>query len=299
MDSKLILSLDLSKRLSNTGFRLAFPAWLMIALIYIAPLIALVCLSFTDYEMGAVSFNWIFFKNYFHLANDPIFKRSFFNTIQYIFILVPPSVVLGLLVALLIHSRSKTRSTYEVIYFLPVTTTLIAMATVWQFLLHPKLGPIQKIFEFMGFDSPNFLGDPSWMIPTLAIIGIWQLLGFNMIIYLSGLSNISQDLYDAALVDGITNPVDRFLKITWPMLGPTTLFVIVTSSITGFKIFDTVAVLTQGRNGSEVLLYDIYLEGFTYSKMGYASALTLIFLIIVLTLSAWQAMHMDKRVHYQ
>ena len=144
----------------------------------------------------------------------------------------------------------------------------------------------------------NFLGDPTLMMATLAAIGIWQLIGFNMILFLTGLSNIPKELYEAASMDGVTHSLDRFLSITWPMLGPTTLFVVVTSTITGFKVFDTVAVLTQGRNQSEVLLYDIYLEGFTYAKMGYASVLTLIFLLIIVGLSAWQSKHMDKTVHY-
>jgi multiple sugar transport system permease protein len=119
-----------------------------------------------------------------------------------------------------------------------------------------------------------------------------------MILFLTGLSNIPKELYEAAAIDGVNHPVDRFFSVTLPMLAPTTLFVLVTSTITGFKVFDTVAVLTQGRNQSEVLLYDIYLEGFTYSNMGYASVLTLIFLLIIVGLSAWQSMHMDKKVHY-
>ena len=172
------------------------------------------------------------------------------------------------------------------------------MATVWQFLLHPKLGPINSMLNWVGISPQNFLGDPTLMIATLAGIGVWQLIGFNMILFLTGLSNIPKELYEAAAIDGVNHPVDRFFSVTLPMLGPTTLFVLVTSTITGFKVFDTVAVLTQGRNQSEVLLYDIYLEGFTYSNMGYASVLTLIFLFIIVGLSAWQSMHMDKKVHY-
>jgi multiple sugar transport system permease protein len=248
--------------------------------------------------MGNVDIEWIGFSNFSRVLNDVVFKRSLWNTLLYVLIVVPLSVGGGMFIALLIHARRRTRSFYEVVYFLPVTSTLIAMATVWQFLLHPKLGPINSMLSWVGMSSQNFLGDPTLMIATLAGIGVWQLIGFNMILFLTGLSNIPKELYEAAAIDGVNHPVDRFFSVTLPMLGPTTLFVLVTSTITGFKVFDTVAVLTQGRNQSEVLLYDIYLEGFTYSNMGYASVLTLIFLLIIVGLSAWQSMHMDKKVHY-
>ena len=261
-------------------------------------MIVLLVLGFTDYEMGAININWVGFSNFKRLWVDPVFQRSIWNTLMYVVYVVPISVIGGLLIALLVHARTKTRSFYEVVYFLPVTSTLIAMATVWQFLLHPKLGPVNMIIQFVGFSTQNFLGDPALMIPTLAAIGVWQLLGFNMILFLTGLSSIPKDLYEAASIDGVTQPLDKFFKVTLPMLGPTTMFVCVTSMITAFKVFDTVAVLTQGRNQSEVLLYDIYLEAFTYSNMGYAAVLTLTFLAVIVGLSTWQAKYIDRKVHY-
>ena len=290
--------ISLSTRQSISGFLLSMPSVILLLALYAVPMICLFLLAFTDYEMGNVVIKWIGLTNFIQILKDPVFKRSLWNTLIYVALVVPISILGGLLIALLVHARTKTRSFYEVIYFLPVTSTLIAMATVWQFLLHPKLGPINSILKLLGIPAQNFLGDPTLMIATLAAIGVWQLVGFNMILFLTGLSSIPKEIYEAAAIDGVTNSIDKFLKITLPMLGPTTLFVLVTSSITGFKVFDTVAVLTQGRNQSEVLLYDIYLEGFTYSKMGYASVLTLVFLLIIVGLSAWQALHMDKKVHY-
>ena len=290
--------ISLSARQSISGFLLSMPSVILLLALYVVPMICLFLLAFTDYEMGNVVIKWIGLTNFNQVLKDPVFKRSLLNTLIYVALVVPISILGGLFIALLVHARTKTRSFYEVIYFLPVTSTLIAMATVWQFLLHPKLGPINSILKLVGLPVHNFLGDPTLMIATLAAIGVWQLIGFNMILFLTGLSSIPKEIYEAAAIDGVTNSIDKFLKITLPMLGPTTLFVLVTSSITGFKVFDTVAVLTQGRNQSEVLLYDIYLEGFTYAKMGYASVLTLIFLLIIVGLSSWQALHMDKKVHY-
>ena len=293
-----MLALRTSTRQSLAGFMLSLPSGALLVSLYVAPMLCLLLLAFTNYEMGNVGIEWIGFSNFSRVLNDVVFKRSLWNTLLYVLIVVPLSVVGGMFIALLIHARRRTRSFYEVVYFLPVTSTLIAMATVWQFLLHPKLGPINSMLNWVGISPQNFLGDPTLMIATLAGIGVWQLIGFNMILFLTGLSNIPKELYEAAAIDGVNHPVDRFFSVTLPMLGPTTLFVLVTSTITGFKVFDTVAVLTQGRNQSEVLLYDIYLEGFTYSNMGYASVLTLIFLFIIVGLSAWQSMHMDKKVHY-
>jgi len=213
---------------------------------------------------------------------------------------LPGGVLLGLGAALLVHGRIRSRSVYEVIYFLPVTSTLIAMATVWQFLLHPRLGPVREITLALGLGEVAFLSDPALVIPTLAAIGLWQLVGFNMILFLAGLSAIPADLYEAAALDGASGGIDRFLRVTWPLLGPTTMFVTVTTSITAFKVFDTVRVLTEGgpAGASEVLLYVIWLEGFQYFRIGYAAALTLIFLAFILAFSILQAVALDRRVHY-
>ena len=277
---------------------LAAPAALLLVLLYVVPIISLVLLSFTNYELGALDIHWIGWNNFVRITQDAVFLRSMKNTLLYVALVIPTSVVLGLIIALLIHARRATRSFYEVIYFLPVTSTLIAMATVWQFLLHPKLGPVNLLLQQLGLASQAFITDPTWVIPTLAMIGAWQLVGFNMILFLAGLSNIPRELYDAAAVDGAHGWLDRFTRITWPQLGPTTLFVVITTCISAFKVFDTVATLTQGRGESEVLLYAIYLEGFQYFKMGYASALTLVFLAFILALSVWQLRHWDRKVHY-
>jgi multiple sugar transport system permease protein len=283
---------------TRLGSALSAPACALLTLLYVVPITMLFVLSFTNYELGAVSSKWIGVENFVRASQDAVLKRSIINTALYVGLVLPTSVVLGLLFAILIHARKKTRSIYEVIYFLPVTSTLIAMATVWQFLLHPKLGPINALMHQLGIEQVAFLSSPQWVIPTMAVIGIWQLVGFNMILFLAGLSNIPRELYDAASVDGIQNGWDRFLRITWPLLGPTTLFVVVTTSISAFKVFDTVAALTQGKGGSEVLLYAIYLEGFQYFKIGYASALTLVFLLFMLIFSLLQTTQFEKRTHY-
>ncbi len=280
------------------GGAFAAPAAILLVAIVLAPLACLIVLSFSDYELGAVAIEWVGLDNYTRALADPVFRRAISNTLLYVAIVLPGGVILGLLVAILVHGRTRTRGLYEVIYFLPVTATIIAMAAVWQFVLHPRLGPVNALLRDLGFSEQAFLSDPALLIPTLAAIGLWHIIGFNMVLFLAGLSAVPRDLYDAAAVDGASSPINRFLTVTWPQLAPTTMFVAVTTSITAFKVFDTVAIITQGKDGSEVLLYAIYLEGFQYFKMGYAAALTVIFLAFMLVFSVFQAFHLDRRVHY-
>jgi multiple sugar transport system permease protein len=284
--------------LAGMGF--STPAFVLLVLTILAPLLALAFLSFTNYELGAIDFSLVGLKNFSRALHDPVIRRSLANTFLYVAIVVPGGVLLSLLVAILVHGRTRTRGIYEVIYFLPVTSTLIAMATMWQFVLHPNLGVINGVLRGLGFGEAAFLSEPRLVIPTLAAIGIWQLIGFNMVLFLAGLSAIPRELYEAADIDGASNPIDRFLRVTWPLLGPTTMFVIVTTFITAFKVFDTVAVMTRGgpMGSSEVLLYAIYLEGFQYFHLSYAATLTLIFLVFTLVFSIAQTFILDRRVHY-
>jgi multiple sugar transport system permease protein len=288
----------LMEKLTGMGF--ALPATLLLLTTSLAPLAVLMVLAFTDYDLGNLDFKFIGAANFGKAMTDPAFRRALWNTFLYVAIVMPLAVGLGLLVAVLVHGRTRTRSFYEIVYFLPVTTTLVAMATVWTFVLHPKLGPVNALLEAVGLERQAFLSDPRLVLPTLALIGVWNLVGFNMVLFLAGLTAIPKDLYEAAEVDGCANPIDRFLTITWPLLGPTTMFVIVTTSITAFKVFDTVAVMTHGgpMGSSEVLLYAIYLEGFQYFHMSYAATLTLIFLAFTLVFSVMQTLVLDRRVHY-
>ncbi|WP_312608305.1 carbohydrate ABC transporter permease [Agrobacterium pusense] len=286
------------RRMIRRGLIFAAPASLLLLAIYIVPMLVLAGFSVTDYQLGALSTRFVGLGNFVKAFQDPVFLRALTNTAIYAAIVIPFGVFLALGVALLVYNRKRSRAFWEVAYFLPVTATLVAMATVWQFLLHPSLGPVNAAIKWIGFEPVAFLSNPVLLIPTMALMGVWQILGFNMVLFLAGLTAISKDLHEAARLDGAKNPVDRFLTVTWPMLGPTTMFVVVTTSISAFKVFETVAVLTKGRFGSETLLFDLYLEGFEYSNTGYAAALTVIFLAIVLVLSIGQTLHMDRKVHY-
>ena len=288
------------RREARIALLLAAPAVLLLLLFVILPTIAVIFLGFTDFELGYASFNFVGFENYADLLTDRTFKKSLWNTTVYAAVVAPTSMALGLGIALLIESEGWGKSLFRTAFFLPVASLLVAMATVWQYLFHPTIGPINAALALIGIDGPNWLGASSTVMTSLSIIGIWQATGFNMVLFLAGLSAIPRELYQAAEVDGARSALSRFRLVTWPMLGPTTLFVTTISIINSVKVFETVKTLTEGgpNKASEVLLFTIYQEGFVFLKVGYASAMTVIFLAILVSLMFLQYRVMDRKVHY-
>jgi len=289
-------------RIGRAGAALAMsaPAIVLMLLMLIGPLCAVIALSFTDYQLGAPSFAWIGLANYQEMLEDRVFWIALTNTVVYVTIVVPLAVALGLGVALLIESGSSLRSWYRTIYFLPVMATLIAMSIVWEFMLHPQFGLINALLASVGLEGYSWLQDRRTALYALCAIGIWQALGFNMVLFLAGLMSIPRHLYDAAEIDGAASSWDKFRLVTWPMLGPTTLFVVVITSIRGFQVFDTVHVLTKGgpSKSTEVLIHRMYVEGFEFFRSGYGAALTIVFLAFVLLLTLIKAQLAGRRVHY-
>jgi multiple sugar transport system permease protein len=240
-------------------------------------------------------------RNFIELFNDSEFRVSLFNTITYTLIVVPGTVSLGLLVALLIESGTSLRAFYRAIHFLPFMATLAATAIAWEALLHPTMGLVNETLAAFGLPTTNWLGSEATVLPALAVIGIWQNLGFAMVLFLAGLKSIPQDLYDAAEIDGADGWLDRLRTVTLPMLGPVSMFVVVVVALRALEVFDTVQILTQGgpNHASDVLLYTVYRESFDYLRTGYGAAVAVVFLVIVVTFTLVQARVMDRRVHYK
>jgi multiple sugar transport system permease protein len=294
-----------SRREALTDLWLAGPATvLMLALIFV-PVAMVAALSFTDYQFGARSFRWIGLDNYVTLFTDPIGRRAVTNTLIYVAVVIPFSIGLALLVAIALHEMATWSRTLSAVlraaYFLPVAATLVAMALAWQMLLHPSIGLLNAVLSTFGFPRQDLLSDRGLVLYTLAAIGIWQTIGYNMVLFLAGLAAIPQHLYDAAAVDGAERPWERFWTVTWPMLGPTTLFVAVITATQAFRVFETVATLTDGGPAfaSDTLVYALYREGFVYFKAGYASAITMVFFVFVLALTLAQFRILERRVHYR
>ena len=282
------------------GLMLTLPAAIAFLLLLLLPTLAAIVLAFTDYELGAPSLAWIDLGNFAELWDDRGFRQSLRNTLVYTAIVVPASIGGALALALLIEALTKGRALYRAVFFLPVVSLPVAMATAWQYLLHPTIGPLNAMLREAGLNGPAWLTSSDTVLISLAAIGVWEAIGFNLVLFLAGLTAIPRELHQAAETDGVASSWERFRLVTWPLLGPTTLFVVTITMIRGVRTFDSVAVLTQGgpNRASEVLLYTMYTEGFTYFRLGYSAAITLVFLLIVLALMLLQTRVLDKRVHY-
>ena len=282
------------------GWMLTAPAAIAFAAMLLLPTLASIALAFTDYELGADGLNWIGLDNFAELLRDRGFGIALRNTILYVALVAPLSVLGGLGLALLIEAGTRGKALFRAVFFLPVISLPVAMAAAWQYLLHPTIGPLNAALRLVGIDGPAWLSSSDTVLVSLAAIGVWENMGFNLVLFLAGLTAIPRELYAAAEVDGAIRGWDRFRLVTWPLLGPTTLFVVTITMTRAVRVFDSVAVLTQGgpNKASEVLLYAMYEEGFTYFRLGYSAAITLVFLAIVLALVWLQTRVLEKRVHY-
>jgi len=304
------------------------PAVILMVVILVAPVFVAAVLSFTDYSLGNPGFNWVGVTNYAKLIGRSTYTKMLLASATYVIVVVPVSIGLGLGAALLINSVKRFGDVYKTIYFLPVMAALLAMAIVWEFSLHPTIGLVNKtlasgcgtwVQDLLGFgwvpwvDSdqswfvkscrdgfPLWFGDRTYTMGTIAFIGIWQAFGFNMVLYLAGLTSVPRELYHAAEIDGAVAGWERFRLVTWPMLGPTTVFVVTITTIRSFQVFDTVESITQGgpSKSTYVMMYAIYEKGVKQNLIGMGSAITIVFLAFVLFLTLAQRHLVERKVHY-
>lgn len=293
------------------------PALILMFVILLLPIFIAAGMSLSDYSLGNSGAEFVGLENYEKIFTRSTYAKMFGATFRYVFVVVPMTVGLGLGAALLINSLKRFGDLYKTIYFLPVMAALIAMAIVWEFAFHPTIGIINATLErgcgtFLEGWSwyakgcartfPLWLSDRHYAIWTVSFIGIWQGFGFNMVLYLAGLTSIPRDLYNAAEMDGAQTSWDRFRLVTWPMLGPTTVFVITISMIRSFQVFDTVeAFYPQGGGPSKsvyVMMFAIYEKAIQQNLMGIGAAITMVFLGFVLVLTLLQRWLVERRTHY-
>jgi len=251
-------------------------------------------LSFSSWDLlsgvSGIKFNGL--TNYIKMFQDPSVIAALKNNLLYTVLTVPIPIAIAMVLAVIIHSKVYLKDYFKVTFFIPYISSIIAVAAVWSALFHPSLGPINQFLIDIGISNPpKWLVDPKMSLVSVAIISSWAALGYTIIIYLAGLTNISEELYEAAEIDGATG-LQKFWKITMPLLRPTTFFLFITMMIGSFKVFDIIAFLTEGgpNNSSTVLVFKIYEEGFTNYNMGYASAISwLLFAIIgLVTALTWK-----------
>ena len=276
---------------------LALPAAALLFLLVIGPSLAALGLSVTDYRLGMPGANWVGAENYVRLTEDTGLRRSLWNTVAFVLVVAPVSVLGGLWVAVLVAGAGRWQRPLQTVFFLPVTATLVAMATAWEVVLHPNFGMANAVLETMGLPAQRFLSDPDLALWTLAAIAVWKMLGYNVLLFLAGMATIDRQLYEAAALDGAEDGWRRFTLVTWPMLAPVTLFVTVITLIRALGEFELVAVLTGGGpdGATEMVLFTLYQEAFRFFDIGAASALAVVFLLAVMLLSLAQVILAERR----
>lgn len=283
------------------GLIFVIPEVIGILVFGVFPLLFSLYLSFCEWNLvgGLSSIKFIGLDNFARILSDDKFYTALKNNALFTVVTVPVGMFMALVMAVLIHTKLYFKDFFKVAFFIPYISTQVALATIWAALLHPSLGPINNWLKSIGIaDPPKWLGGTNSVMWAIIIISIWHAIGYKIIIYMAGLTNISNEVYEAADIDG-ANFYQKFFRVTLPLLGPTNFFLLITLIIGSFKVFDLIAFLTGGgpNSASTVLVYYIYEEGFQNFRMGYASALSWVLFIIValLTMITWTSQ--KKNVH--
>ena len=275
------------------------PALMIIATFHMLPIIYALFISvhsggMTDYFQKYVGLN-----NYKWILTNKHFWYSMWNTLYYVVGSVPTQIFLSLFIAILLNQKIKGIETYRIIYFLPVITSINAISIVWNY-MYRNVGILNSLFGLItGMPGPNWLLDPNWAMPAIIIMSVWKGLGYNVIIFLAGLQSVPPSLYDAAKIDG-AGRWKTFWNVTWPMISPTTFFVLIMSTISSFQVFAQVYMMTGGgpQESTTVIIFYLYQLAYVEHKMGKASALAFILFLIIFAITYFQKKYAGKKVHY-
>ncbi len=277
-------------------------AWVMLLpniigffMFMLVPVITTFLLSFTKYDMLTRP-KFAGFKNYIDMVKDPIVWQVTGNTILYMVLTVPVGMCLSLLLAVALDRKIGFKRFYSAAFFLPSITSMVVISIVWQWIYNPEFGLLNFGLSLFGIPAGKWLTSASTSLISIAIVGIWKRLGYDMIIFLSGLQGISATYYEAAELDGV-GKLQQFRYITMPMLKPTTFFVFIMAIINSFQVFDQVMLMTSGGPGrsSSVLVHYLYQNAFQYFKLGYACAIAYLLFAIVMIITAVN-MKMEKNM---
>lgn len=286
--------------------RIDLKAWLFIApaLVFILtftvyPILRSLWLGMNQLEMGMDKPYFVGLQNYARLASEPLFWKVMRNSLVFSLLTVLPSMVLGIGLATIVNKKIKGVGFLRTAYFYPAVMPMIAIASTWMFIYMAQYGMLDQLLASLGLKQLNVLSSKKTVLPALSVMYMWKEAGYLMIFFLSGLQNISAEIYEAAKIDG-ARPWTTFRKITLPLLAPTMLFVSTIALTNSLKLVDHIVIMTEGapNNASTLLLYYIYQQGFIYFDQGKASSLTVIMLGIMLTVSMIQFIKTDTKIHY-
>ncbi len=263
------------------------------------PLLYQAYLSMTRWDMISPTKTFIGADNYRFMFDDPNFHRVLLNTGYFTGSVLVGSLILGLALAMLLNQRLRGRTLVRGIVFAPFVLSGAAIGLVWSYIFDPVYGLMRVVLGWIGVASPNWLVSTGWAMPALIIVYLWKNAGYSAIIYLAGLQNIPNELYDAAKVDGVTE-WQKFRHITLPLLSPTTFFLLVTTLIFSIQAFDVIAVMTKGGpvNATTTLIWYLYQQGFVAFRAGLAAAAGMLLFVLLLVVTLFQVYFVQRRVHY-
>lgn len=273
-----------------TAFLFLLPSLLLFALFHFYPMVDAIRLSFHKWDRLATPQVFTGLNNYLKLFNDASFWNSIKVTSIYTIVVTAVSILLGLVVAVALNqSWLVLKSFWRVLYFLPTVTPTVAAAMVWMLLFQPSFGYVNTVLQSLGIQKFEWLFDVRLALPTVMTLGIWRRVGFTIIVYLAALQAIAQEFYESARVDG-AGAWHTFSRITVPLLMPTTLMLVFLGLIDSFLVFDQVLVMTRGGPAEATMVMGVFLytKAFTHFKMGYGAAISVITLIIIATITAFQ-----------
>lgn len=275
------------------GYLFILPNFLGIIAFVVLPIVFSLLLGFTHWNpmQGIRGISFVGGQNFLRMMKDERIITSLLNNLRFSFTYVPVTICLALVLAALLNNFAHLKVPLRMFCFMPYISSMVSVSVVWMLLLYPKMGPVSMILtNVFGIQNPpGWFIDSKWSLMGIAIMCIWHDTGYYAIILISGMKNISRELYEAAEIDG-AGPVTSFFRITIPMLVPTLFFCIIIATISSFRVFDPVNVITKGGPGfsSSVLVYAMYFNGFLFYEFGYASAVAWLLFIIIFILSMIQ-----------
>jgi multiple sugar transport system permease protein len=273
---------------SRSAYLYLLPVLIGLIVFTAGPVIASFYLSLTHFEIGASPI-FIGADNYRQTLQSDLFWQVAGNTFYYALLYVPLSIAVSLSLALLLETHTRGLTFFRTVYFLPVVTSMVASAIIWTWLYNGDIGLLNYLLSLAGINGPKWLRDPHWALPAIALMSVWKNAGYNMMIFLAGLSNIPRDYHEAARLDG-ASATSRFRKITMPLISPVLFFVLVVTTIGAFQVFEQTFVMTNGGPGNSTLTlsYYIWQTAFEFFNLGGASALGYLFFLLVLIVTALQ-----------
>ncbi len=282
------------------AYLLLLPAFVLLIAFTHYPAVATLIDSFFSTPKGARPARWVGLENYEVMLADPVFWKAAINNLWFALATIPLSIGLALVMALWVNERIAGRGFLRMAYFTPTVLPMIAVANIWLFFYTPGYGLLEQITGLLGLPSHNWLGDQRTALGAITVVAVWKEAGFFMIFYLAALQSLNPNLREAAAIEGASRWY-FFRRVQWPLLMPTTLFVMINAVINAVRMVDHVVVLTRGGpdNASTLLLYHLFTVGFSFWDTGYASAITVVLLAVLAAVAMFQFFVLDRKVHYK